>query len=341
MRAEPRLAEVSFRDGQTPLAFALKQRLTNFVNLLLELNAPLDPVAAMHLARTNELRAMLQSSNPIPFGLLAEAVRAGQFEAIQDLAATRGELRSTNPCDHSLLRVALEQGRTATADWLRARGVTLTLHDAVELGDTNELRRLLATNRAALDQPCPHGRTLLAAAARAKRPESARALLELGAKPDARGERGWTPLHVAAMWNTRPIAKLLLDAGADVNARDEHSLTPLHHAARAGHTELAALLLQRGADANAQTTNAPDPMVTMPAGATPLHWAAHAGRLDVVRLLLEHGADPALTNALGQTPLALVRTNAADPHYRYGWVTFAEPPPDDPARARIARLLAR
>lgn len=340
LRAEPRLAEVPFRDGQPPLAFALKQRLTNFVNLLLELGAPLDPVSAMHLGRTNELRAMLQTSNPIPFGLLADAVRTGQFEALADLAAARGELRSTNPCDHSLLRVALEQRRSATADWLREHGVTLTLHDAVELGDTNELRRLLATNRAALDQPCPHGRTLLAAAARAKRPESARALLDLGAKPDARGERGWTPLHVAAMWSTRETAELLLDAGADVNARDEHGLTPMHHAARAGHTQLAALLLKRGADVNAPTTHAPDEMVTMPAGATPLHWAAHAGRLEVVRLLLEHGANAALTNALGQTPLALVRTNAADPHYRYGWVTFAEPPPEEPARAQIARLLA-
>ncbi|MCX8092377.1 MAG: ankyrin repeat domain-containing protein, partial [Verrucomicrobiae bacterium] len=108
--------------------------------------------------------------------------------------------------------------------------------------------------RAALDQPCPHSKTLLAAAVRAKRPESVRALFDLGASPNARAERGWTPLHVAALWNTPDIAEWLLDAGADVNARDEHSLTPLHHAARAGHTALAALLLKRGADVNAQTT---------------------------------------------------------------------------------------
>jgi ankyrin repeat protein len=81
--------------------------------------------------------------------------------------------------------------------------------------------------------------------------------------------------------------------------------------------------------------------VTMPAGATPLHWAAHAGRLDVVRVLLQHGANLSVTNALGQTPLALVRTNATDRWYHYGRSAIGEPAPHDPARAEIARLLSR
>jgi ankyrin repeat protein len=341
LRAEPRLAEVPDRDGRSPLAFALSQRLTNFVNLLLELRAPLDAVSAMLLGHTNELRAMLQSSNRIPHALLAEAIRTGKFEAIADLAATRGELRLPHPCDPSLLRVALEKGQPATVAWLTERGVTLSVHDAVELGDTNTLRHLLATNRAALDRSCVHGRTPLTDAAGARKTECAKALLEWGADPNAPGQRGWTPLHVAAMSNAREVAEILLERGAAVDARDETGYTPLHHAARVGHAALAELLLRHGADVNAQTTNAPSDEVTMPAGATPLHWAAHAGRLDVVRVLLQHGANPAVTNALGQTPLALVRTNATDRWYHYGRSAIGEPSPHDPARAEIARLLSR
>ncbi len=341
LRAEPRLAEVPFPDGLFPLAFALKQRLTNFVNLLLELNAPLDPVSAALLGRTNELRAMLQSSNRIAFPLLAELVRAGRFETIQDLAAERGELFPGRTCDSSLLRIAIETHQPATAQWLRAHQVELTPFDVVELGRTGELHQLAARDRAVLDRPCPHGQTLLAAAVRARRPESLRTLLDLGADPNARGTHGWTPLHLAALHNAGELAEILLDAGASVDIRDEHGLSPLHHAARAGHVSVAERLLRHGADVNLQTTNAPDQIVTMPAGATPLHWAAHAGRLDLVRLLLEHGANPALTNAEGKTPLALVYTNNTGPRYRYGWFNFPEPTPEDPVRVQIAKLLAR
>lgn len=342
LRAEPRLAQLPYRNGQTPLTFAVTQRLTNFVNLLLELGAPWDPVSAMHLGRTNELRALLQNSNCIPHALLVEAIRLKRFDAIRDLAEARGELHAPSPCDRSLLREALERGQTnGLADWLRQHGVALTPYDAAELGDTNALCRWLAAHPAALNRPCPHGHTLLGAAAQAGQTESVRALLALGADPNAQRERGYTPLHLATMRNQLPTAELLLEAGAVVDARDAYSLTPLHHAARLGHAALAALLLKHGADVNAPTTNAPDPIVTMPTGATPLHWAAHAGRLDAVRLLLDHGANPSSTNALGQTPLDLVRTNLTAPSYRFAWGTFREPPPGDPVRAQIARMLAR
>lgn len=63
---------------------------------------------------------------------------------------------------------------------------------------------------------------------------------------------GATPLMVAARGRKLEVVKLLLDKGADPEKRDEKDETVLIHAIRSGSEELAILLLDNGAEATAR-----------------------------------------------------------------------------------------
>ena len=65
---------------------------------------------------------------------------------------------------------------------------------------------------------------------------------------DSHGYDGDTALHVFAWRNDNASARALLQAGADPNARGEMEETPLHVAIRNRNAELVSLLLQFGAD---------------------------------------------------------------------------------------------
>jgi len=65
---------------------------------------------------------------------------------------------------------------------------------------------------------------------------------------DGHGYDGDTALHVFAWRSDTASAKALLEAGADPNARGEMEETPLHVAIRDHNVELVSLLLRFGAD---------------------------------------------------------------------------------------------
>ena len=129
-------------------------------------------------------------------------------------------------------------------------------------------------------------------------------LLSRGADPNAVGNFGMRPLHLAVYIGDIESARLLLDHGADLNIKDMAGGTPLHWAVAGGFPDIVELLLERGADPNAKDN----------AGNTPLHIAAMGptnevatmfielaprfgleypyDHLDAVRILLEYGAKP-------------------------------------------------
>jgi ankyrin repeat protein len=87
------------------------------------------------------------------------------------------------------------------------------------------------------------------------RTDSARALLDAGARVDEADDDGITSLSWAAISNRVDMARLLIQRGADVNHVDKKGMTPLLYAASIdfGDTAMIDLLLKSGPRAGART----------------------------------------------------------------------------------------
>ncbi len=100
-------------------------------------------------------------------------------------------------------------------------------------------------------------------------------LIEKGAKVYDKNNYGLTPLELANNKNNAEIVNLF------VCYKDKHHYTLLHHAAKDNNANLVDLLLDRGSDVNAKGSF----------DNTPLYLAAINGHLNVVEKLIEKGAD--------------------------------------------------
>ena len=94
------------------------------------------------------------------------------------------------------------------------------------------------------------------------------ACIRSGVDLNVRGNRGRTPLHIAAMLNDRPlVVTALVAAGADVRMRDLRDHTPLHCAAMANDSPaIVEALINAGADPNAPSLPAAMDDLIIPAG---------------------------------------------------------------------------
>ncbi|KAJ3109214.1 hypothetical protein HDU96_007285 [Phlyctochytrium bullatum] len=134
--------------------------------------------------------------------------------------------------------------------------------------------------------------------------EVVRVLLARSADVTARGNSGWSPLHVGggAMGCCRGAAgagrwrRCCWRAGAELDARDWGRRTPLLKALEQGSVNVAAMLVERGADVNARGRD----------GSTPLHEAARLGDLRLVQMLVGRGAEAEVLDRKGRTALECV-----------------------------------
>jgi ankyrin repeat protein/catechol 2,3-dioxygenase-like lactoylglutathione lyase family enzyme len=250
------------------------------------------------------------------------------------------ELRRGDPrakLADALLAVARDYGfsswRALKAELDRRREAHAALFFAAcEKGDVETARRLIAKEPSlvrAADPSRDHGRwTGLHTAAQRDRVELLRALLELGADPNAREEGDNTPpLHWAAAGGNTECVRALLDAGVDAQGvGDDHQLDAIGWATvwRPENDipqDTIALLLERGARHHvisaiaAGDTAAIQRLVEenpealdrrlsrFEGGQTALHFAIRRKRPDLLQLLIELGADVEARDGSGRTPL--------------------------------------
>lgn len=121
---------------------------------------------------------------------VAEAVGRGDLAALSALGAklSAADLDVTLANEMTLVELAAHERQPASAEWLAARGATIDVLSAWDLGWKDRVPRLLT-----------------------ERPELASRRV---------GELGATPLHQAAQRNDVELARVLLEAGPDLGLRD-------------------------------------------------------------------------------------------------------------------------
>ncbi|XP_069491549.1 ankyrin repeat domain-containing protein 27 isoform X2 [Ambystoma mexicanum] len=147
--------------------------------------------------------------------------------------------------------------------------------------------------------------------------------------PFSRDDRGYTPLHIAAICGQAPFIDLLVSKGAAVNATDYHGSTPLHLACQKGYQNVSLLLLHYKASTDVQDNNGNTPLhlactyghedcvkalvyydvqtcrldIGNEKGDTPLHIAARWGYQGIIEVLLQNGASTEMLNRMKETPM--------------------------------------
>ncbi|KAM8982977.1 ankyrin repeat domain-containing protein 27 isoform 1-T6 [Ara ararauna] len=147
--------------------------------------------------------------------------------------------------------------------------------------------------------------------------------------PFSRDDRGYTPLHIAAICGQTSLVDLLVAKGAVVNATDYHGSTPLHLACQKGYQNVTLLLLHYKASTDVQDNNGNTPLhlactyghedcvkalvyydvqscrldIGNEKGDTPLHIAARWGYQGIIEVLLQNGANPEIQNRMKETSL--------------------------------------
>lgn len=208
----------------------------------------------------------------------------------------------------------------------RARVRPESLLTGAKSGDLGLVRRILASPVCKdADIRDASGHTALMWAARYRHVETARALLEAGADPNARSPGGETPLSQAALGGEAAMIRLLLEHRADQGLGDALfwsaaqgdltvltqlldqgtspdrpnalGATALMGASEFGQTEAVRFLIRRNADLNARDR----------AGRTALSIAATNGQAQIVRILLKGGASPVLRDQHGMTAIHRAR----------------------------------
>lgn len=157
-------------------------------------------------------------------------IGSGVLEGCRSAARTRGAGPAAEP-----------EGTTTQ----RGGQPSTSLHQAAEVGDAAEVKRLLGAG-AGPNAENRLGKTALHLASRSNQAEVVRLLLAHGADANANGPLGWRPLHTAAEWGHIEVARALLEHGAEVNVKNDVGCPPIHYAATS-NPELGELLRAHGA----------------------------------------------------------------------------------------------
>jgi ankyrin repeat protein len=265
------------------------------------------------------------------------AAAAGHLDVVRRLADAGGDVVGHGD-DHGLEVIGWatcwNNYHGAVADFLISRGARHHIFSAIAMSLTEEVRRIVAADPAALNSRLTRNdnhRTPLHHAILNNRPDMVSLLLDLGADPLAVDGSGF-PAAVCA--NTPDTDRRLMEKIRDMTSAELASAVRGHRPPQGSRLDLVALvalgdwetaarlvrenprLFEKGGaaagvlhimakrgDARAVKwllENGADPNARWglwDAEVTPLHLAAAQGHADVVRLLLEAGADPTIRDS--------------------------------------------
>jgi len=255
--ADPNLED---GEGQTALLVAAEHQLES-VRLLIESGADVTHrdefgVSALTIAEASgasEVAALLRTAGATSSleDRLHEAVREGDQDAVRRLVAEGADVNGFDTDRYETpLMAALRHRRLEILVSLLEAGADPSF-EATGFDNAGETAIVVAARE---DSPWAL-RTLLQAKARPQDRDAAllagcghpaviRVALEEGARVNAKGERGVTPLSCAAAAGALESVTLLLEAGADPHVKADDGSTALGRALEGGHEEVAAVLKQ-------------------------------------------------------------------------------------------------
>jgi cytohesin len=277
----------------SPLDWAIQNGKLEVVQLLLEMDAPLDfndrqKRSALHSALTRKHEAILElvlaktenvdvrDRNQLTPLMYATMYQQTKPEVIDKLLAKGADVNAVNSSKQTALHLAGYYGRTECGKRLIDAGA-----------DVSALDNGMAT-------------PFLAACSTS--PELVAHLLRKNADPLVRNAQGQSGLHLASQSGRFEIVNLIIDRFENVDIEDKNYRTPLMAAVYANNAKLAQLLIDRGADPNRFNSRENQSKTGVP----PLvNYAAMGGNSELLKALVQAGAQVNVTTKEGDTPLHL------------------------------------
>ncbi len=188
-----------------------------------------EAAAAVRMGHEESAVGFTEACEPtIAVGLLALMIRQGMSARVGEILARRPALAHERNAGRTLLHTASAAGDLATVELLLRLGADPNGADG---GGHTPLYSV------ANECKVPGAATIV------------RALVRAGADANAaKGVKRCTPLHMAARRGNVELAEALLECGARLNARDSQGDTPLQRALNCHKPEVVRLLLSRGAN---------------------------------------------------------------------------------------------
>ena len=214
--------------------------------------------------------------------LCFELLQAGDADGLRRLLDENpGAGEAKDAAGVSLLMHALYRGRRDLAEAIAGKKHELDIFEAASLGRLDRLQSS-CSDATAINSFSKDGFTALHFACYFGQPETARLLIEKGAKVDAVANNATQvmPLHSAASSRNLAAARFLVEHGAPVNARQQGGWVPIHAAAQNGDREMVDLLLAHGADVEIANND----------GKTPAMVAKDKAHTEIAALLEKQGA---------------------------------------------------
>ncbi|MDR2398109.1 MAG: ankyrin repeat domain-containing protein, partial [Spirochaetaceae bacterium] len=234
---------------------------------------------------------------------LFAAVKIDSPSTIRVLRSKGALITTRDILGNSALHAAVRWNAPKAAEELIASGININghalngktpLHDAVRLGII-PLETILLNSKADLEVRDAEGNTPLMEAALAGGPSATvERLVNKGADPFTRNDRGDTPCHIAVITEQEDLVKLLLRLGASIHAKNSGGMTPFRNAL-IGSPKMVSLLLTKDRIA------VPDDD-----GFSPLHIAIQdRAPKSIMQLIIDQGGRVSAVDAEGRTPLRL------------------------------------